>query len=307
MRANWDVPPYCHTASNDVQVEAAGGQNGQLLYIDEQHLTRDCIGHALARHLPDLSIVVRSEVQDIQLNGSEEGKFKAVILNVHANRIDNTDDREILDKSRIISELSLLEQTAPDTPRILLSDVEVPEDIIEAFRRRIRGYVPTTLPIGQLAEAIRFVLAGGTFVPQSILTMSGRSDAAMDDRPKAGVPTVLANFSPRQNEVLSRLWLGLSNKMIAYELSMCESTVKVHIRHIMKKLNVNNRTQIVLRTRPPALDTSVQHNRRDLPRPLQIPALASPIPTNRSGVGGHANIILGHQDAARGRTGSQRP
>ncbi|HEY4161658.1 MAG TPA: response regulator transcription factor, partial [Dongiaceae bacterium] len=199
-----------------------------------------------------------------------------------------------------------LEQLAPDTPRILLSDIEVPEDIIEAFRRRIRGYVPTNLPIRQVAEAIRFVLAGGTFVPPSILTMSGRPDPAVDDEPKAGVSTVLANFSPRQNEVLSRLWLGLSNKMIAYELSMCESTVKVHIRHIMKKLNVNNRTQIVLRTRPPALDNGVQFNRRDLPRALQLPALAGSISSERPSVGGHANIVIGHQETARGRTGSHR-
>jgi hypothetical protein len=45
--------------------------------------------------------------------------------------------------------------------------------------------------------------------------------------------------------------MGKSNKLIAYELSMCESTVKVHIRQIMKKLNVSNRTQVVVATRPP--------------------------------------------------------
>jgi hypothetical protein len=49
------------------------------------------------------------------------------------------------------------------------------------------------------------------------------------------------------------LWKGHSNKLIAYELQMCESTVKVHIRHIMKKLKANNRTQVVLRTRPQLL------------------------------------------------------
>jgi hypothetical protein len=50
------------------------------------------------------------------------------------------------------------------------------------------------------------------------------------------------------------LWKGCSNKLIAYELRMCESTVKVHIRHIMKKLNVSNRTQVVLKTRPQLLE-----------------------------------------------------
>jgi DNA-binding NarL/FixJ family response regulator len=47
---------------------------------------------------------------------------------------------------------------------------------------------------------------------------------------------------------LERLRQGKQNKMIAYELGMCESTVKVHIRHIMRKLNARNRTQVVLLT-----------------------------------------------------------
>jgi hypothetical protein len=94
--------------------------------------------------------------------------------------------------------------------------------------------------------------------------------------------------------------------MIAYELSMCESTVKVHIRHIMKKLNVNNRTQIVLRTRPPALENGVQFSRRDLPRAMPLPALAGSVPSERPGQAGHGNIVLGHQESARGRTGSPR-
>jgi DNA-binding NarL/FixJ family response regulator len=57
------------------------------------------------------------------------------------------------------------------------------------------------------------------------------------------------SFTPRQLEVLRRLWQGKQNKLIAYDLNMCESTVKVHIRHIMKKLNARNRTQVVLLTR----------------------------------------------------------
>jgi DNA-binding NarL/FixJ family response regulator len=56
-------------------------------------------------------------------------------------------------------------------------------------------------------------------------------------------------FSPRQIQVLERLNQAKQNKVIAYELGMAESTVKVHIRHIMKKLNARNRTQVVLKTK----------------------------------------------------------
>ena len=55
-------------------------------------------------------------------------------------------------------------------------------------------------------------------------------------------------FRSRQLEVLEGLKQGKQNKIIAHELNMCESTVKVHIRILMKKLKARNRTQVVLLT-----------------------------------------------------------
>jgi DNA-binding CsgD family transcriptional regulator len=91
----------------------------------------------------------------------------------------------------------------------------------------------------------------------------------------------LADFSPRQNEVLRMLWNGSSNKVIAYELRMSESTVKVHIRHIMKKLNVNNRTQVVLRTRPKQLENEFLPNRVAPPAALSAPKASGPLVPTR--------------------------
>jgi DNA-binding NarL/FixJ family response regulator len=56
-------------------------------------------------------------------------------------------------------------------------------------------------------------------------------------------------FTPRQVEILQNLWQGKQNKKIAHDLDISENTVKVHIHHIMKKLNARNRTQVVLLTR----------------------------------------------------------
>jgi gluconolactonase len=58
----------------------------------------------------------------------------------------------------------------------------------------------------------------------------------------------LEGFTQRQAQILDCLRRGMANKLIAYELNMCESTVKVHIRNIMKKLNATNRTQVVYLT-----------------------------------------------------------
>ncbi|HET7852269.1 MAG TPA: response regulator transcription factor [Methyloceanibacter sp.] len=230
------------------------GDKRDIFYLDARALTRDCIAHELARQLPDFNIVEHALLQDlVAVEVSRLHTAAAAILHVHAEPFAPLADGQTEMRS-IATGFSALEQIAPDVPRILLSEVESPERILEAFNHRVRGYVPTTLPIDQVAEAIRFGAAGGTFVPHSILSLHTRfnqppPEVAASPDLSAGI----TQFSPRQIEVLRMLWRGSSNKLIAYELNMCESTVKVHIRHIMKRLNAKNRTQIVLKTRPPTL------------------------------------------------------
>lgn len=252
MRHNWTLRRQANAA--DARAEPLEECGGNVLFLDEQHLTRDCIGRELARRLPEFKIIERATARDFAAGDTSLPKIALVILYVHADRINLDAGREDLDQNGIAAQLSILEHVAPETPRVLMSEVEVPGDILEAFRRRVRGYVPTTLPIKQVVEAIRFIAAGGTFVPPSILSMHGQTGMAQEEPRDTLAADELADFSPRQNEVLRMLWNGSSNKVIAYELRMSESTVKVHIRHIMKKLNVHNRTQVVLRTRPRQID-----------------------------------------------------
>jgi DNA-binding NarL/FixJ family response regulator len=92
-------------------------------------------------------------------------------------------------------------------------------------------------------QAIRLVRAGGTFVP-------ARTFIATRDLIEK-LPAITENsrkgwFTVRQLTVIESLRQGKSNKIIAYELNMCESTVKVHVRHIMKKLGAKNRTEVAL-------------------------------------------------------------
>ena len=257
------------TIASIARAEILDECGGNILFLDEQHLTRDCIGRELARRLTEFKIIECATAQDVTASDPGLTKIALVILYVHADRMNLQAGHKDLDPNGIAAQLSILEHIAPETPRVLMSEVEVPEDILEAFHRRVRGYVPTTLPIEQVVEAIRFIAVGGTFVPPSILSMHGRASVAHEVPHDAPVSDELADFSPRQNEVLRMLWNGSSNKVIAYELRMSESTVKVHIRHIMKKLNVNNRTQVVLRTRPSRLDNGFSAGRLGAPSSLQ--------------------------------------
>ena len=62
--------------------------------------------------------------------------------------------------------------------------------------------------------------------------------ASTSDRSLTGI------FTPREARIAEALRKGKANKIIAYDLNLCESTVKVHIRNIMKKLKATNRTEV---------------------------------------------------------------
>jgi DNA-binding NarL/FixJ family response regulator len=98
-------------------------------------------------------------------------------------------------------------------------------------------------------EAVRFVLAGGTYVPMDCVLATGPGvQASPASQPSGGV-------TARELAVLRALQQGKPNKVIAYELNMCESTVKVHVRNLMKKLKAKNRTDLAMKANT-ALQTS---------------------------------------------------
>ena len=113
-------------------------------------------------------------------------------------------------------------------------------------RPRLGGYIPTNLSLDVAIEAMQFVRAGGIFVPASSI-MSGHNRPSDGSLPGAkerfgGI------FTTRQAAVVKALREGKANKRIAHELDMRESTVKVHVRNIMRKLNARNRTEVAYRT-----------------------------------------------------------
>ena len=123
---------------------------------------------------------------------------------------------------------------------MLISDDEDPDQIVKVLEAGARGFIPSNLPLTVAVEAMRLVRAGGTFVPASSLMAVRRSAEGA----AAAKPAGNGMFTPRQVDVIEALRQGKANKIIAYELEMRESTVKVHVRNIMKKLKATNRTQV---------------------------------------------------------------
>lgn len=145
-----------------------------------------------------------------------------------------------------------------DVPIIVLSDATttfIPQTVKAALKCGIRGFISAqTFEMKTVSAAIRFVVAGGVFAPVDLLLADDAKAAPVhnEEEPPDGLLT------PRQLTVLSLLQQGKANKIIAYELGMSESTVKVHIRNIMRKMGATNRTQAIYKLRQLSNDRAIE-------------------------------------------------
>jgi DNA-binding NarL/FixJ family response regulator len=106
----------------------------------------------------------------------------------------------------------------------------------------VRGYIPTSVECEVLIAALRLINAGGTFVPAGVLRSAAtKQDTRFENGRRGGLHAL--DLTPRELSVIDLLREGKPNKLIAAQLEMQESTVKVHVRNILKKLNAVNRTQ----------------------------------------------------------------
>jgi len=130
---------------------------------------------------------------------------------------------------------------APDVPVVVLASRQDRELLGVALAGGVKGYIPMSMGFDLAVEAVRFVLAGGAYVPIELLMAAAEPISSVGE--KNGVA-----MTGREMLVVRAIQQGKSNKIIAYELNMCESTVKVHVRHIMKKLGAKNRTAVAMKS-----------------------------------------------------------
>ena len=199
--------------------------------IDQHSFTRECITTSLKEFDNDIEILPFKTIEDCLRSTSA---FELILYHVHERL-----------NARYDVHLGPVKNLLEIAPVIILSPVDSPESVVEAFQSGARGYIPTTTtPVELAIEIIRLVRAGGTFVPPSGLPLQRTNHRDLSPRAATN-----QQFTPRQMAVLNYLTQGKANKIIAYELAMSESTVKVHIRNIMRKMNASNRTEAAYRAR----------------------------------------------------------
>jgi two-component system nitrate/nitrite response regulator NarL len=161
-----------------------------------------------------------------------------------------------------LERIKTLRALAPDVPLMILSDSETREEIISTLKVSAQGFLYAGANAELAAHVFSFILNGGHFPSAILPKQTGQSQTypAIDYIPtppcvmgggngvKKDLEDAARNHSltARQRAVLELLRRGETNKAIARRLGMREGTVKVHVRQIMRKFGVTNRTQIAV-------------------------------------------------------------
>lgn len=198
-----------------------------IVIIHSRTVFRDCLAQCLELAYSDHHVTSHSSIPE-WLDSGESSRIDTAVVIVVAGSAES-----------IIADLELLETNAVTIPAVIVSDTDDINHIVRALKCGARGYIPTSLSLNVAVEALRLVKAGGVFIPASSLVPDG------DDLPQASNSTILTK---RQMEIVEEIRHGKANKQIAYDLRMSEHTVKVHLRHIMRKLKARNRTEVAVRS-----------------------------------------------------------
>ncbi|MDP6344256.1 MAG: response regulator transcription factor [Alphaproteobacteria bacterium] len=197
-----------------------------VLTIDDHAVFRAGLRHVLHQLDDEVEIVEANSPQE----GLElaDGDFDLILTDLLFEGVGGAID------------LSELCRAFDDKPVVVMSVKDRASDVRNAIQCGASGYIPKAAPADVMIGALRLVLAGGVYLPPTLLDAPGPSARERGDGDTSDILT------PRQKEVLALLAEGKSNKAIAGELGLSPGTVKVHMTRIFKTLGVSNRTEAVI-------------------------------------------------------------
>jgi len=199
----------------------------KLAIIDDRALDRECLAQSLIAHGLEM---------DVELFPSFESWRKTSDF-LHSGLLINIGKNDFLDNA-FMHDLKKLISDFPNLPVVILAENPDIRQVVRAFEVGVQGYISSAIGLTVCVGAISLALAGGAFISAEDLN-DLRQLLLVAEKKERHRATL---FTQREADVIDALTQGKPNKIIAYELNLRESTVKVHIRNIMKKLNARNRT-----------------------------------------------------------------
>jgi DNA-binding NarL/FixJ family response regulator len=203
-------------------------QSYRLLIADDHPLFRGALREAVTGLFREVDIAEAGTFEEVTELAERGGDVDLILLDLSMPGV------------RGFSGLMYLRAQYPSLPVVVVSANDDPAVIRRCMEFGASGFIPKTLGIDALRQAVTRVLQGEVWTPPDV-DLARQSDAET-----AAMIARLATLTPQQVRVLMMLSGGLLNKQIAYELGVSEATVKAHVSAILQKLGVDSRTQAVI-------------------------------------------------------------
>jgi two-component system nitrate/nitrite response regulator NarL len=207
--------------------DAAGAAPVRIVVIDDHTLFRRGL-IALLQREPGFAVVAEAADGFEGIRAVGEHRPDVVLLDLHMPGISGLDAIDAIRKD------------SPGSKVVMLTVSEDAADLLAALRNGASGYLLKNIDGEFLVDAIRRAADGDAVIsPEMTQTL------VQEVRTRAE-PAPDAVLSPREREIVLHIARGASNKEIARALDVAESTVKIHVQHILRKLNLTSRVQAAI-------------------------------------------------------------
>ncbi len=204
--------------------------NYRIVVADDHPLFREAIVAAVRRTFAGAEILEASDLASLQALDLDDVDLLLLDLNmpgVHG-----------------LSGLVHVRAQAPAVAVIVVTAMEDPAVVQRAIGLGAAGFVPKSSNLNEISKALVTVLAGSISVPERFTSIALAPKKLSETEVSA--TRRIGTLTPQQFRIATLLAAGMLNKQIAWDLGIAEATVKVHMSTILRKLNVQNRTQVAL-------------------------------------------------------------
>jgi DNA-binding NarL/FixJ family response regulator len=209
--------------------KAPSYQNACLVVMID---TRACMIDAIA-----LSIKNALGSRVLVVERTEDLTSAAFDLESDSNTLFVYCDGAINDQTKVDQDIRELRKAFKDSKLVLLTDRLERLSMDTFHEHSLDGIIPSSYNTDQLVACVFAILSGVQYLPPILLQQKISNQKGSKARGKSN-----KKLTPRQQQIMQYIAIGKSNKYIAAELSLCESTVKVHVHEVMKRLGATSRT-----------------------------------------------------------------
>ena len=208
----------------------------KVLYADDHWITRSAARHLIDRLESGSELIEAADFGQALTLASANPDLDLILLDL------------LMPGMKRFEGLRAMRECLPQVPVVVMSAIEDREEILRCIEAGAMGYIPKSAQSDEVESALQTVLAGGVAFPRRLLEQRNpaKKPPVYAFRSEKSLEDVANALTKRQLQVYKHLGQGMSNAQVAEALGLSEHTVRVHVSAIVKRLNLDSRTQAAI-------------------------------------------------------------